>query len=143
MRVVIDTNVIVSALINSHGHPARIIDLVVLGQIVPVFDDRIIAEYREVISRPKFSFRAEDISTLLELFEVEGESVLVPPLSGLDLPDMDDAPFVEVTVGAACDFLITGNTGHFPKSAIGKLSKKSSISVIAPAVFLEKNLYAV
>ncbi len=138
MRVVIDTNVVVSALINAHGAPARIMDLVILGQVTPVFDDRIISEYREVLSRPKFDFNQEDISALLDYFEADGESVVVPPLSGLNLPDVDDTPFIEVAAAAGCDHLITGNTGHFPKSVINIAGSGASDLVISPSAFLEK-----
>lgn len=125
MRVVIDTNVIVSALLSPHGNSARILDLILLGEITPVFDDRILAEYREVLSRGKFGFEKEDVSNLLDLFLDEGESVIVPPL-GLNLEDPDDAPFLEVAEHTSCDYLITGNSRHFPESS----------RTVTPATFL-------
>ena len=138
MRVVIDTNVIVSALINVHGTPARILDFVLLGQLIPVFDDRMISEYREVLLRPKFRFRSADVYALLELLESEGESVVAPTLS-LDLPDAEDAPFIEVAIAAVCDFLITGNIGHFPDEIIDTLSLEQQLRVVTPADFLKQN----
>lgn len=136
--MVIGTNVVVSALISPHGPPARVIDLVILGRVTPVFDDRIISEYRQVLGRPKFGFRVEDVSALLELFEAEGESVVAPPLPGLRLPDSDDVQFVEVAAATVCDFLITGNAGHFPKSTMDEIGARMSAPVITPADFLER-----
>jgi len=132
VRVVIDTNIVISALISSHGSPARIIDLIVLGRLTPVFDDRIMAEYREVLARPKFNFQAQDINALLDLFEAEGESIVALPLDAEDLPDSDDAPFLEVAITASCP-LVTGNTKHFPEKEIGKLIKETSTQIMTPA----------
>ncbi|RLC74149.1 MAG: putative toxin-antitoxin system toxin component, PIN family, partial [Chloroflexi bacterium] len=97
MKVVINTNILVSALINPFGPPARVIDLVLLKELKPVFDDRILAEYREVLRREKFNFNPEDIDALLAFFEAEGEKVIAPPLD-VSLPDPDDRPFLEVAV---------------------------------------------
>ena len=135
MRAVLDTNVIISGLISSHGAPARIIDLIVLGRLTPVFDDRIMAEYREVLARPKFSFQARDIEVLLDLFEAEGESIVALPLDVEDLPDSDDAPFLEVAISASCP-LVTGNTKHYPEKKIGKLIKETSTLIMTPAELL-------
>ncbi|MHB0914885.1 MAG: putative toxin-antitoxin system toxin component, PIN family [Thermoleophilia bacterium] len=98
----IDTSVVVSALINPHGPSARIIDLIILGRITPVFDDRITAEYRAVLARSKFGFEASDIDALMELLAGEDESIVAAPLVVVDLPDADDLPFLEVAVTASC-----------------------------------------
>jgi putative PIN family toxin of toxin-antitoxin system len=137
LRVVLDTNILVSALINVHGTPARILDLVLVERLTLTFDDRIISEYREVLLRPKFGFRTADVDALLEFFQTEGESVVAPPLS-LRLPDADDAPFIEVAVAAGCDYLITGNVGHFPEAATKPLDLERPFKVITPAGFLEQ-----
>ena len=107
MRVVIDTNVLVSGLLSPFGPSARILDLVLLGELTPVFDDRILAEYREVLARREFGFDPEDVRQLLHFFEVEGERVTAPPLA-VTLPDPDDLPFLETAVAAGADALITG-----------------------------------
>ena len=136
MRVVLDTNIVVSALINSHGSSARNIDLFILGKITPVFDDRIIAEYREVLARPKFKFHEQDIDNLMELLEAEGESIVATPLVGLDMPDSDDTPFLEVAITASCP-VVTGNQKHFPETVISRLVVESTINIISPADFIE------
>ena len=56
MRIVLDTNVLVSALLSPHGAPAAVLQLVVTGRVVLCFDARVLSEYREVLRREKFDF---------------------------------------------------------------------------------------
>lgn len=129
-RIVPDTNVLVSALLNSFGPPGRVIDLVLAGEIVVAYDDRIMSEWREVLRRAKFGFSARDVETLLGFVEQEGLRVNPPPLGG-DLPDPDDVPFLEVAHAAEAT-LITGNTKHYPAEA------RRGVEVTGPAAFLEE-----
>ncbi len=69
MRVVLDTSVLVSGLLNPHGSPARVLDLVTAGPVVLFYDDRIIAEYRALLSRPRFAFDPANVAALLALIE--------------------------------------------------------------------------
>ena len=131
MRVVIDTNVLVSGLLSPFGPSARILDLVLLGELTPVFDDRILAEYREVLARREFGFDPEDVRQLLHFFEVEGERVTAAPLA-VTLPDPDDLPFLETAVAAGADALITGNIRHYPEE------DRQGVTVLEPASFIER-----
>ncbi len=128
--VVPDTNVLVSALLNSFGPPGRVIDLVLAGELVVAYDDRIMSEWREVLRREKFGFSARDVETLLGFIEYEGLGVS-PPLLGVDLPDPDDASFLEVAHVAGAT-LITGNAKHYPPEA------RRGVEVADPAAFLER-----
>ena len=111
-RVVLDTNVLVSSLLGSSGPPAHVVDLATGGRIVACYDARILAEYREVLSRPRFRITPDAIaSTLRELAE-EGLAVL-PAADTRDLPDESDRPFLEVALTADA-WLVTGNLRHFP-----------------------------
>ena len=114
---VIDTNVLVSALLSSHDDAAtvQIINKIYDGSIIPVFSNEILAEYNEVLHRKKFHFSEELISTLLDSFISLGE-LISPSPSGEILPDMKDLPFYEVVLEKQNDdaYLITGNTRHFP-----------------------------
>jgi putative PIN family toxin of toxin-antitoxin system len=105
-----------------------VLDLVLVGALVPVFDDRILDEYREVLSRPRFGFEAAAVATFLQGIE-SGERIDAPSLD-LDLPDPDDAPFVEVAVAANADALVTGNRRHFPPSC--------GAMVVSPAELLRR-----
>jgi putative PIN family toxin of toxin-antitoxin system len=131
MRVVVDTNVLVSGLLNPHGPPGRIIDLAVAGQIAILYDDRILSEYRAVLQRPRFGFDIADIQVLLGYLEQQGESVLALPVK-LELDDPDDLPFLEVAVAGFADALVTGNVRHFrPRSG------KHRVKVLTPRKFCE------
>lgn len=114
MRAVIDTNVLVSAIVTPHGTPARVVAAAFPGAYVPLFDDRLLDEYRSVLLRPTFRFDKRDVETLLAAFVAVGESVPVRPLS-VALPDPDDLPVLEVAVNA--DALVTGNVSHFKAAA--------------------------
>lgn len=130
MIVVIDTNVLVSGLLNPFGKPASIIRLVSAGELKLAFDTRIITEYNEVLHRPKFPFKDEQISPLLDQFIKEGISVTPVPLSS-NLPDPDDEMFLEVAVSAHAEALATGHKDHFPKERCGE------VQVLSPDEFLE------
>jgi putative PIN family toxin of toxin-antitoxin system len=114
MKVVLDTNVIVSAMINPYGVPASIVSLVLDEKVELCYDSRILIEYRDVLSRPKFSFSQIEINGFLEYIKEIGTCYL-PARTALKLKDPEDLPFVEVAVVAGADFLITGNIGHYPK----------------------------
>jgi putative PIN family toxin of toxin-antitoxin system len=130
--VVIDTNVLVSGLLRAKGPPGRILDLILTGELHPVFDDRILLEYRRVLSRPRFDFRPQDVWDLLEYLRYSGWHLVAPPLA-VTLPDPDDLPFLEVAVAAQAP-LITGNFRHFPRPAI----HKTGVRLFSPARFLEQ-----
>ncbi|MHB9111809.1 MAG: putative toxin-antitoxin system toxin component, PIN family [Thermoleophilia bacterium] len=135
MKTVIDTNVLVSGLLSPDGAPARVLDLVIMGNLTPVFDDRILAEYRVVLSRPKFSLSKRERKVVLDLLENNGQHITAPPLK-LDLPDPDDLSFIEAAVEGMCDFLVTGNRKHFPSRVLRRLS--GSLLVVTPADLINR-----
>ncbi len=112
MRIVLDTNVLVSGLLSPQGPPGRILDLVTSGDVVVLYDDRVLAEYRDVLARPRFRFAASQQAAVLDFIEAEGELVPSPPLD-VKLSDPDDLPFLEVAAAGAADALVTGNQRHF------------------------------
>ena len=79
VRIVLDTNVLVSGLLNPSGPPGRIVDLLLDGAFTVLLDDRIVREYQAVLRRPKFAFDRRDMEQLLEFVEREGVSVSRPP----------------------------------------------------------------
>lgn len=83
------------------------------GKIKPVFNEEILAEYIEVLHRPKFHLSEKDISFTLDYIRHYGvHSDRVPYLG--DMPDEKDRPFYEVSLSMADSFLVTGNLKHFP-----------------------------
>jgi len=132
MRVVIDTNVMVSGILNPHGSPGRIINALLSETVTALYDDRILSEYREVPLRPTFRFSRSDVEVLLDFVESAGENVSAEPLS-LTLPDPNDLPFLEVATSGGADALITGNIKHF-KPRRGQ----HIVLVTTPADFLRR-----
>ena len=113
MLAVIDTNIIVSALWSRNGAPARILSLIISGDLIPCYDYRILSEYKEVLTRPKFKFTSGEVNALLDWIAYNGRSVVAEPLN-VDFTDEADKKFYEVA--KFCDAkLITGNIKHFPK----------------------------
>ena len=132
MLVVLDTNILISALLSPFGPPARVLDLALSGEIRLAYDDRVMAEYRDLLARPKFGFASEDVTDLLVFLESDGEPVTALPLS-CELPDADDLPFLEVAAHTGA-ILITGNMRHYPSSVRG------AVNVVTPAEFLDQRL---
>ena len=128
MRVVLDTNILVSALLSPFGPPARVLDMVLNGELRAAYDDRLLAEYRELLARERFGFAPEDVAAVLAYLETEGEWVMVQPLV-CELPDPDDLPFLEVVAQTEAA-LITGNSAHYPEIARGK------VQVMTPGAFI-------
>jgi putative PIN family toxin of toxin-antitoxin system len=114
---VIDTNVLVSALLSSHDDAATVLVVGKLfsGEVIPLFSDEIIKEYNDVLRRKKFHFSEDAVSMLLQSLEKYGERI-VPTPTGELLPDMKDLPFYEVVAEKQADdaYLVTGNMKHFP-----------------------------
>ena len=114
---VIDTNVLVSALLSSHEDAAtvQVVGKLLDGDVTPVYSGAILAEYREVLHRKKFRFPNDLVDYLIAAIEKYGLSVEPAP-SGVTLPDMKDLPFYEVVLEKRADdaYLVTGNTKHFP-----------------------------
>ena len=133
MRIVLDTNVLVSGFLSPHGPPGAILRSILTGSITLCFDERILAEYRDVLTRGSFAFDEDRIDEVLELIETNGESVLAEPLE-IALPDADDAMFVEVATAADADVLVTGNRKHFPDEAL------RGVPVRLPSAFVEEYL---
>lgn len=113
MVIVLDTNVLVSGLISSHGPPAIILDRILSKEICIAYDTRILSEYEEVLSRPKFSIKFEEMDAILEDLESSGIEVFPPPLPQT-LPDPSDQKFLEVALASEAQALITGNLKDFP-----------------------------
>ena len=128
IHAVIDTNVLVSVLLakSEDSSVIKLIDAVLNGKIIPLFNNEIVAEYTEVLSRPKFNFDKEMRELLVERIVFLGEDAdrTAYPES---LPDEDDRVFYEVALGTDDAYLITGNLKHFPKTPI----------VVTPAQMLD------
>lgn len=131
MRSGLDTNVLVSGLLTPYGPTGRIVDLVLAAQVAVLADDRILSEYADVLARPKFGFRPEDVRDVLEYLRAAAERVVASPL-GVELPDRDDLPFLEVAAAGKADALVTGNTRDYEPT-----KGSHSVRVVTPARLLK------
>ena len=119
MIAVLDTNVIVSALWTPSGKAAYIVNQVIAGNLKLCHDYRILIEYREVLSRPKFKFSSWQINFLLETFERDGISVIADALTDVPFTDESDKKFYEVAKFCNAP-LVTGNLKHYPQNSLVK-----------------------
>lgn len=131
MRLVLDTNVLVSGLLNPLGAPGRIVDLLLAEAFVLLVDDRILGEYRDVLNRPHFGFLAADVGALLDVLANASEAVHARPLP--PLADPGDQPFLEVAAAGLADSLVTGNSRHYPTR-----HRPDGLRVETPAEFLRR-----
>lgn len=114
---VLDTNVLVSALLSKNSVPAKVLDEAVSGSIIPLYDEDILTEYEDVLHRKKFPFTEQDVRTLLHAVKCRGVRVEPSPVDVI-LPDLDDVVFYAVVMEKRKDgeaYLVTGNQKHFPK----------------------------
>ena len=112
---VIDTNVLVSAQISKNPLSAtvKVVSSMFLNHIKPVYNEDILAEYAEVLHRPKFHLSDDDIDNMLDYIRQYGIHSDRIPFDG-DMPDEKDRPFYEVSLSIEDSFLVTGNLKHFP-----------------------------
>ncbi|MDR2135884.1 MAG: putative toxin-antitoxin system toxin component, PIN family [Treponema sp.] len=79
MKIVLDTNVIVSALLCPQSLPAKILGLVLNGTIGIVYDNNILVEYSDVLNREKFKINKESIKIVLDVLVNDGEYIVSMP----------------------------------------------------------------
>jgi putative PIN family toxin of toxin-antitoxin system len=124
-HVVLDTNILVSALLSKTGNPAKIYKMFFAGLIALVFSEDILLEYKDVLYRPHLHILADDADKVLEAIQHYGESVN-PTSSMIPMVDEDDRIFYDAAIIANA-YLITGNTRHYPKESF----------ILAPAEFIK------
>jgi putative PIN family toxin of toxin-antitoxin system len=114
MKVVVDTNVIVSALMNTNGIPAKILSLVLNGNVKMLYDNRIVFEYIDVLSRKEFGFSKEIVNDMIDYIKKDGEHINAEHIN-IKFSDETDKKFYEVHKSGKANYFITGNKRHFPK----------------------------
>jgi len=118
---VIDTNVFVSSFLTRHDDAAtlRVVRAIGSGLFVPLYNDDILAEYREVLLRRKFGIAPDVVEALIEKVREIGRFADPVP-SGKDFLDEEDRVFYEVVLSHAANGarLVTGNPRHFPNEPI-------------------------
>jgi putative PIN family toxin of toxin-antitoxin system len=129
LLVVLDTNILVSALLRSFGPSARVLDLVLAGVLRVAYDDRILAEWREVLHRERFGFPAPEVAAVLRYLEQAGMRVSATIVA--QLPDPDDAAFLEVAATCGATLIMGSGRHYLPDHQMG-------VTVLEPRAFLER-----
>jgi putative PIN family toxin of toxin-antitoxin system len=113
VRIVLDTNILVSACWKPAGLEAQVAGMAISGSLTACVSPAILAEYRDVLARPKLAAIAERAAALLSA--LEQKALLVEPPRQLHSSlDDDDNRFLECAEAAHADYLITGNLRHYP-----------------------------
>ena len=115
MKLVLDTNLLVSGMINPGGPPGIIVDRIRAGTITLVVDDRILDEYARALQRPRFAryFSGSQVRDVLAYVVSDSEHIVANVTVG-SLPDPDDSPFLEIALTAKVP-LVSGNLDDFPE----------------------------
>jgi putative PIN family toxin of toxin-antitoxin system len=117
-RVVLDTNVVVSAHLNASGYERFVLDLALAGKIQICVSDDIFEEYAGVLRRAKFGIAKHLIDASLLMMKKASRHVR-PRHKVTASEDPEDNKFLECAEAAGADYLITGNKRHFPKLFVG------------------------
>ena len=132
MKIVIDTNVLISGMLNPSGPPGRIVDLLRSGALQVVVDDRILSEYTDVLRRRYFLryFRKSEREDVIEYLSRNSYYTL-SRIVAQDMPDEGDVPFLEIALSEGVP-LITGNLKHYPERA------RTGYNVLSPKQFIDR-----
>lgn len=115
MRIVIDTNVLISSLLHPGRVPDRVLGAILRRRDVALYDARILAEYHAVLMRPKFAFAPERVAALESSLLSVGHDVRPIAVWPGQMIDERDRMFVEVALAGGAEVLLTGNTRHYPR----------------------------
>lgn len=124
-NIVLDTNVLISALINPEGTPSKILKFINNGYLFFYYDSEIILEYQRVLSRKKFSFLQKEINDTIDILVKFGIPTISLP-SNIDMPDESDRKFYDAAVSNEA-FLVSGNKKHYPQKDF----------IVSPSEFME------
>jgi putative PIN family toxin of toxin-antitoxin system len=116
MKIVLDTNVFVSALLTPYGNSAKVLNLILSDIIKLVYDNDVLSEYINVSHRKKFKIDLNYVSILIDFIQYESIFTLTVPCShNKAFTDPDDRKFYDLLKSSNANYLVTGNLRHFPK----------------------------
>jgi putative PIN family toxin of toxin-antitoxin system len=125
MKIILDTNVPVSGLLQSHGGPGRILAFALSEALVVCQDEQILAEYDEVLARPRFKSNPHRDAEVLAKLQPDGLRIQANH-EPLGLPNRNDEPFLVAARAAAVDYSVTVMLGDYPPK------KRRGCAVVSP-----------
>jgi len=114
MKIVLDTNVLLSALLTPNRKASAILDKILNGNIEIYYNENIISEYKEVLSRKKFCIPKTQISAIISFIRMKGIYVFDYTKSNKQFKDISDKVFYDIAISKD-SILVTGNLIHYPK----------------------------
>jgi putative PIN family toxin of toxin-antitoxin system len=130
IRVVIDTNVVVSANLSDEGLPASILDLAANKKILMIVSEAVLAEYADVLRRPRLKLEPLKVENALGV--IRSTSKLVKPKRRVKKsPDESDNRYYECAEAGKANFLVTGNAKDFPENHKGT-------QIVNPRQFIDR-----
>jgi uncharacterized protein len=133
LRLVLDTNIVVSAALKPEGLQRTVLLLAITKPANLYISDAILVEYQEVLARPELQIRKGLRQQLLQLIKSHAHRVI--PSRPLQVTrDPDDNKFLECADSAQADYLVTGNQRHFPRfwKKTTVITSREFISIVAP-----------
>ena len=135
MRVIIDTNILVSGLISEYGAPAKIVDAMLQGQIIPVMSTVTFQELEDVLLRPQLQgyFERSGVSTHEFLVNLEKVAEFIQPQPvNIFIRDEKDRPFIELaSTLPQPEYIITGDKDF-------EHDRYSGVPVVSASLFVQK-----
>lgn len=130
LKVVLDTNVLVSAVLSPAGPPAKVVDMIAEGSLQLIVSPAVMAEYEDVLARKKFGLSPATVDAIIK--NLRRLAIEVVPSQRLRAcADPADDKFLECAVAAGAAYVVTGNSRHFPKLFAG-------VRALPPATFLRE-----
>jgi len=133
LRLVIDTNIVVSAALKPEGLQRTVLLLAITKPARLYVSDPIVAEYQEVLARPELKIRRGLRRQVLDLIGSRAHSV-TPTRPFQATRDPDDNKFLECADAARADYLVTGNPRDFPRfwKKTKVITSREFVSIVAP-----------
>jgi len=135
VKVVLDTNVVVSAHLSAEGYSRFVLDLGLASKVQLCISSDILTEYEEVLRRPRFALDPQKVAASIRL--IKKRAIMATPTQVVTVsPDPDDNMFLECGEAASADYLVTGNKRHFPKEwrHTQVISPREFIEIITPTL---------
>ncbi|HEV2314763.1 MAG TPA: putative toxin-antitoxin system toxin component, PIN family [Candidatus Acidoferrales bacterium] len=133
LRLVVDTNIVVSAALKPDGLQRTVLLLAITKPARLYVSPAILTEYRDVLSRPELHIRKGLRHQLLQI--IKGRARTIAPARHLQVTSYpDDNIFLECADAARADYLVTGNTGHFPRfwKKTKVITSREFLSLVSP-----------
>ena len=127
MKVILDTNVLVSALITPSGIPAKVLNLVLNKSVRLLYDNSVLTEYIDVLNRKELKIDKISSTLVINFIRNEGLFLIANPIPTKFI-HKDDKKFYELFKSGDADFLVTGNIRHFPREN----------GIVTPKTFIER-----